>query len=141
MLFAVNQRIDVIGRQLKSMPMRDRIGRTSFHAIPAKNTARIINIVDAGIPFARGDAIHVGVFRGLDINAVRWACRGAQKAPDALLQTAFIAMQHVNAAVARLKMYLLVGIIFCDGFAEYISKRNAEALRQRAKRFGYFPKA
>ena len=129
MLFAVNQRIDVIGRQLKSMPMRDRIGRTSFHAIPAKNTARIINIVDAGIPFARGDAIHVGVFRGLDINAVRWACRGAQKAPDALLQPIFIAMQHVNPAITRLKMHLLVRIIFRNRFSEYIAKCDAEALR------------
>ena len=123
------------------MPMRDCVSGASFHAIPAENASRIVDVVNARITLARRDPVHVRILRRFDVNAVRGARRGAQKAPDALLQAAFIAMQHVNAAIARLKMYLLVGIIFCDGFAEYISKRNAEALRQRAKRFGYFPKA
>lgn len=139
LLLAINQRINVAGRQFKSMSVRDCICRAGFHAIPAENTARIVNVVHAGITLTRRNPRHVGVFCRLDINAVRRACRRAKKTAYALFQSALVAVQHVDAAVARLKMYFFVRIIFRNGFAEYIAKCDAETLRQRTECFSYFP--
>ena len=80
-------------------------------------------------------------FRRLDVNAVRRTRRRAQKAAHALLQPAFVAVQHVDPAIARLKMHLFVRIILRNRFAEYIAECNAKTLRQRAERFSYFPKS
>jgi len=39
LLFSVNERVDVVGRELEAMTVRDGIGWASFHAITAKNAA------------------------------------------------------------------------------------------------------
>ena len=109
LLFPVHQRIDVICRQLKSMPVRDRIGRASFHAIPAENAPRIINVINFRITLACGNPVHVRILRRLNVNAVRRASRRAQKASHALLEARLIAVQHMNPAIPRLEMYRLCG--------------------------------
>ena len=92
MLLAVDQVAGTEGRQLKSMAVGDRIRRTRFHAIAAKNTAVVIDVVDFGIPFAAADAELVGILGGLDIDALGWARSGAQEAGHALLQAVFVAL-------------------------------------------------
>ncbi len=48
-------------------------------------------------------------------------------------------MQHMNPAIARLKMHWLKRVIFRDRLTEHIPEGHAEALHQRAKSFADFP--
>jgi len=41
LLFAVNERIDVVGRELEAVTVRDGIGRARFHAITAEDASRV----------------------------------------------------------------------------------------------------
>src|SRR4029077_14466860 len=43
-------------------------------------------------------------------------------------QAIFVAMQNVNSAITRLKVYRLFGITFRHGFAEHGPERNAKSL-------------
>ena len=90
MLFPINQRVDVVGRQLKSMPMRDRIRWARFDAVPAENAAAVINVVDTCETFARRNARSVGIFRGFDVNAIRGAGSSAKKTSNALFKAGFV---------------------------------------------------
>src|SRR5262249_16923180 len=87
LLFAVHQRVDVVRRQLKSVSVRDGIGRESFDTIATENTAGIVDVVDAGVALACRNSIRVGVFRGLNVDAIRRTSRRAKKATHALFQT------------------------------------------------------
>ena len=120
------------------MAVCDRIRRAGFHAVTAENAARIINVVNAGVALAGGDAVHIRIFRGFNVNAIRRAGRRTEKASYTLLQTTFVAVQHVNPAVARLKMHRLVRVVFRDRLTKHISESHAEALHQRAKRLAHF---
>ena len=139
LLFAVDQRIDVIGGELKTVPVRNRIRRARFNAITAENAARIIDVVDAGVALARGDAVCVNVLRGFDINAIRRTGCRAEEATNALFEAAFIPVENMNSAVARLKMHGFVRVVLRHCFAKHIAKSDAEAFYQRSKRFAYFP--
>ena len=85
------------------MSVRDRIGWARLDAVSAENAARIIDIVDFCVTLTGGDSICVGVLSRFDVNAIRRASRGAQKAANAFFQSIFIAMQNVDAAIARLE--------------------------------------
>src|SRR5271165_4469684 len=103
LLFPVHQRIDVVRGQFESVSVRNRVRRASLHAISAEYAPRIIDVIDLRVTLARRDPLLLGIFSRLDINAVGWARRRAQKTSHALLQTAFVAVQHVNPAIPRLK--------------------------------------
>lgn len=138
LFFAIDHGIDVVGGELESMTMSDRVGGAGFDAVSAKNAAGIIDVVDGGVAFGGGDAICFSIFGGLDIDAARGAGCGAKKAGDALLESVFIALQDVDAAIARLKMHGLVGIIFGGRLSPKIAKGDAEALRQSRDRVANF---
>ncbi len=120
--------------------MRYRIRGACFDAVTAENATRIIDIVNAGVTFSGGDAAGIRIFRCFDVNAICWAGRGTEKASNALLEAGFVAVQHVNPAIARLKMHWLKRVILCDRFTKHISEGHAEALHQRGKSFADFPK-
>ena len=120
------------------MSVSDGVGRARFHAIAAKNAARIIDIVNAGIAFARGNSLGIGVFRGFDVDATGRAGRGAQETADAFFQSVFITMKNVDAAITRLEMDGLFGIIFGDGFPQHVAESDAEAFYERGERFAGF---
>lgn len=119
LLFAINERIYVVGSEFEPVAMGNGIGRTGFHAVAAENTARIIYVVNRGVTFARRNAIAFGVFGSFDVNAIGRARCGTEEATDALLETTFVAMQDVNSAVARLKVYRLLRITFRGRFPEH----------------------
>jgi len=121
------------------MTVRNRVGRASLHAISAKNTARVVNIVNASVTFARGNPLRIGVFRGLDVNASRRAGRRAQETADAFFQPAFIPVENVDAAVTRLEMDGFFRIIFRDGLPKHIAESHAKAFCERDERFSSFP--
>ena len=54
LLFPVNQSGGVIARDLKSVAVCNRICRARFHAVTAKNTAIVIDVVYLGVTFAAG---------------------------------------------------------------------------------------
>jgi len=130
LLLAIDQRIDVVGGELESMTVRDGIGGTSFDAVATEYAAGIIDIVDAGVAFTGGDAPRFGILGGFDIDTARWTGRGAQKTADAFLQSVFIALQNVDAAIASLEVHGLVRIILRGALSPKIAKGNAEAFRE-----------
>jgi len=82
--------------------VRDRIGGAGFYAVTAKNTARIIDVVNLRIALARRNTTGGGIFSGLDVDAIRRTGGGAEKTAYALFVAVFIALKNVDAAIARL---------------------------------------
>ena len=103
LFLAKDHGIDVVGGELESMTMRDRVGGAGFDAVSAKNAARIIDIVDGGVAFGGGDAICFGIFGGLDIDAARGTGCGTQKARYALLEAVLVAVVQVAAEQSVLR--------------------------------------
>lgn len=122
------------------MPVRDRIRWARFDAVTAKNAAGIIDIVNAGIAFAGRDPAGVSIFSRFNVDAIRRAGCSAQKASNALLEPRFVAVQYVDPAISRLKMYRLERIIFRDRFTKHIPESHAESLHQRRECFADFSK-
>src|SRR4029077_6547601 len=104
LFFPVNQIARIETRQFKSMPMRDRIGRTSFHTIATKYTSIIVDVVDAGVAFGARNPFRRGVFRGFYVDAIRGASGGAEETGYTFFQAVFIALQDVHTAKALLKL-------------------------------------
>jgi len=94
----------------------NRVRWARFDAVTAENAARVIDVVNAGVAFACGDAAGVGIFRGLDVDAIGRASRCAEKTSNALLESGFVAVQHVNSAITRLKMHRFEGIVLRNIF-------------------------
>lgn len=140
MFFPIDERIDVVRSEFKSVAVRDGIGWASFHAVAAENATRIVNIVDARVTLPGGNAVRVLVFCRLDVDAVCGTRGRAKKTPHALLQAVFVAVQHVNATVARLEMDGFVRIILRNRLPEHIAEGYAKTFHQRAKRLAHFAK-
>src|SRR5262245_36406326 len=120
------------------MAVRDGVGGASFNTIAAKNTTRVVDVVDTGVAFTRRDAARVGILRGLNIDAVRRTGRRAQKTAHTFLQARLVAMEHMDSAIARLKMHGLVRIVLRHSLPEHVLERDAETLHQGAERFADF---
>ena len=140
LFFAIEQGIDVIRSELETVAVGNRIRRASLDAVSAENAARIINVVNAGVAFPRGNSAGIGIFGGFNVDAIRRASRGAEKASNALLEPRFVAVQHVNPAIARLKVHRLEGIILRDRFTKHIPEGHAESLNQCGKGLADFSK-
>src|SRR6516225_7650546 len=92
---AHNERGSVVAGQLETMPVRDGIGWARLDAIPAKDTAVVIDVVNLGVALSTGNPSGLGILRGFDVNAVGGARGGAQKTGHTLLQAVFITLEHV----------------------------------------------
>src|SRR5258706_860636 len=115
------------------MPMRNRVSRTSLHAIPAKYTSIVINVVDFGVAFGAAYAVFGGVVGGFDVDAVRGTVGGAEEACDAFFESVFVALQNMRSAEAGLdtraaQRAFAVGIIFHRGGLEHLHEGDAHAL-------------
>jgi hypothetical protein len=139
LFLTVNERINVVRRELEAMTVRDGIGGARFHAITAENAPRIVDVIHTGIALTRGDAVRMDILGGFDIDAIRGASGRAEKASNALLQAILVAVQNVNPTVARLKMDRLVRIILRHRLTKHSAEGYAEAFYQRAKRLANFP--
>src|SRR5437763_10986914 len=119
------------------MSMRNRIGRTCFHTIPAKDTSIVVNVINLGVALRPRNAVLCGVLVRLDVNTVRRTCRGTQKTGYAFLQPVLVALQHVLAAKALLKLRTLqrtraIRIILHDGGLEHLFQGDTHSLSDRA---------
>src|SRR5438105_14373376 len=80
----------------------------------------------------------IGIFGGFNVNAVRRACRGAEKTADAFLQTIFVAMQNVNSTITRLKIYRFFGIAFRRFLPEHGPKSDTESVEHGPESVKHF---
>ncbi len=78
-----------------------RPGRAGLDAQPAEDAAAVVDLVDAGVPLAGGEALLLGVVAALDVDRVGRAGPGAQLAADALLQAVRVTVEDVPAVVPR----------------------------------------
>lgn len=128
LLFAVDHGVDVVGSEFEAVSVSDGVCGAGFDAIAAENAAGIVDVVDLGITVGVGDAIFSGVFGGFDVNALRGTSGGAEEAGDAFFESVFVALKDVDAAIARLKMYGLGGIVLRSGLFPHGNESDFEAL-------------
>ncbi len=136
LLLAVDEIAGIERRQLKPMPMRDRVSRASLHAIPAKDASIVIDVVDLGVAFGAAYAVFGGVVGGFDVDAIRGTVGGAEEAGYTLFQSVFVALENVSAAKAGLdagaaERTFAVGIIFYRRRLEHLHEGDAHALGDR----------
>ena len=131
LLLAHHQRGRIEAGHFEAVAVRDRVGRTSFHAIAAENAAVVVDVVDLGVALAAADAHLLRVLRGFNVNAVRRARRGAQKTRHALLHAVGVALQHVHAAVAFLEFGRRVGIVLGHRGRHHLLEGDPHALGDR----------
>src|SRR5262249_10847717 len=86
-LLGVDEALPAVVRQLVLVGHRERPGRAGLDAEPAEDAAQIVDLVDAAVPLARGEALLLGVGGPLHEDRISRAGPGAQLAADALLQT------------------------------------------------------
>jgi hypothetical protein len=135
LFLAVDEGVDVIGGELDVVTVGDGVRGAGVYAIAAKDTAGIINVVDAGIAFTGGDAIGFSIFGGFDINTIRRARGSAKKTADAFLEAILVALEYVNPAVTRCDAGGYFRISLRRRFAKHCAQRDAEALIERRKCF------
>ena len=133
MLLTVNQIARAKRRQLKAVPMCNRIRRASFHTIPAKDTSIVIDVVDLRVAFGATDAMFGGVFGGFDVDTIRRAGGGTEEAGYTFLQPVFVALQNVGSAESGFdarasERTFSIGIIFHRGGLEHLHEGDAHAL-------------
>jgi hypothetical protein len=138
LLFAIDQGIDVVGRQLDIVAMRDCVSRARFHAVAAEYTSRIIDIVNPGVALTRRYAIRFRVFSGFNVNTIRRAGSGAEKTANAFFKTILVALQNVNSAIAWLNACRHIRIRFRRSFAKHRPQRHAEPLVEGKESFTDF---
>jgi len=133
-IFLAHDQVSGVQRgQLEAVAVSDGVRGAGFDAVAAKDAAIIVYVVNLGVALGRGDAYFVGVFRGLNINAIRGAGRCAEETSHALFQAVFVALQDVGSTVARFKHRaaqgtLPVGIVLHDRGFEDFPKGDAHAL-------------
>ena len=120
------------------MSVRDGVGGACLDAIAAKDATRIVDVVNAGVALARGDALRLSIFGGLDVDAAGGTSRRTQEAADTLFQSVFVPVQNMNAAVAGLEVDRLFRIIFSNGFPQHGAESYAETFYQCGDCFASF---
>src|ERR1700704_5744884 len=140
LFFAINQIARIETRQLKSMTMRNRIGRTSLHTIATKYTSIIVDVVDLSVAFGARNPFFSGVFRGFYVDAIRGAGGGAEETSYTLFQSVFVALQDVHAAKAFLKFCAFqragtVRIVLDDGGLKHLLQGDGHPLGDGADVF------
>src|ERR1700722_4455928 len=115
----MDQGVDVVGGKFDAVAVSDRVGGARFYAVTAKNTARIIDIVDLRIALARRNTIGSSIFSGFDVNTVRRTGRGAQKTAYAFFVAVLVALQNMDAAIAWLHGRRRVRKAFGGSFAKH----------------------
>src|SRR5919108_525895 len=124
-------RVDqVVARILRELVLGfqgDRVERTRDLAVAAEDAAAQVDLVDAGIPLTRRDAVRGGVLGRDDPDAVRRAGGSAQRAADALLQAVRVAPEPVAAAETWIDGTLLLRVLLRDRLLENLFERDAEA--------------
>jgi hypothetical protein len=140
LFFAVDQGIDVISGELKTVSVGNCVRWARFDTVTTENAARIIDVVNAGIAFPCRDAAGIGILGGFNVDAICGAGRRAEKASNALFEPGFVAVQYMYSAIARLKMHCFERVILRNRFPEHVPESDTKSLHQCAERLADFPK-
>ena len=137
LLFAIDQIAGVEGCQLKSMPVRNRVGGASLYAIATEDAPIIVNVINLSVAFRTRNSFFFCIFCRFDIDAIRRARRCTEETGNTLFQAVFVALQDMHAAKTLLKHCPLrrsgtVGIIFDDGRLKHFPQGDAHSLGNRS---------
>jgi len=130
LFFSIDERIDVVSCELKTVTVSNRVRRAGLHTIPAENTPGVVDIVDTRIAFGGRDSLSLSILGGFDINTLRGTGCGAKETADTFLQAVFITMKDMDPAITRLKMDRFVRVILGGRFTPKVAERDAESLYQ-----------
>src|SRR5581483_2856972 len=123
--------VAVVLGDLEVVAERDRVERARELAVAAEDAAAHVDLVDARVALAGGDAVVGRVLGSDDADAVRRARGGAQRAADALLQAVLVLVQPVAPAEARVDRALLLRVLLGERALEDLLEGDAEALQRR----------
>ena len=115
------------------MAVRNGVGGACFHAVSTEDAAVVVDVINLGVALSAAYALLGSIFGSLNVDAVRRAICRAQETGHALLQTVFVALQHVHAAKTLLKHSTAQGagairVIFHLRGLEHLPKRDTHAL-------------
>ncbi len=119
MFFAIDQGVDVVGSEFDAVAVSDGVGGAGFYAVTAENASGIVDVVGLRIALARRNAVGGGIFRGLDVDAIRGTGCGAEKTTYALFVAVLVALKNMDAAIAWLYGGRRVRKTFGSSFAEH----------------------
>src|SRR5262249_51747763 len=124
----VDQVVARVLRDLELVAERDRVERARELAVAAEDAARHVDLVDARVALAGGDAVVGCVLGGDDADAVRRARRRTERAADALLEPVRVHVKPMATAEARVDRALVLRVLLRDRLLEQLLERNGEAL-------------
>jgi hypothetical protein len=132
LLFAVNKIAGVKCRQLETVAMRDCVRRAGLHAVPAKDTSIVVDVINSGVTLRAADPILRGVVCCLNIDAIRWAVGCAKEARYALFESIFVALQNVRAPESGFdprsaQRTFAIGIVLHSRGLEHLHESDAHA--------------
>src|SRR5581483_10995467 len=84
-----------VDRELVVLAHEDRADGARFLAVPAEDTARLVDLVDRRVP--RTGLHRAVVLRGFEVDGIGRAGDRAESAGDALLEPVLVAHQHLLA--------------------------------------------
>ncbi|MCU1293765.1 MAG: hypothetical protein JWP08_2615 [Bryobacterales bacterium] len=138
LFFAHYQGGSVVARAFEPMPVSDRVSRTGLHAIPAEDTAVVINVVNLGVTFRTAVSLLSRVLRRLNINAVGRTCSRTKKTGNTFFETVLITLKNVRSPESRLYPSRSVRVRFRNSRLEEFLERDAHSLRNCGSRADYF---
>ena len=111
---------------------RERASWAGFNAQTTEDAAQVIDLIHAAIALTWGEALFLGVLRTLDEDRIRRTGPGAQLAPDALLQTVWVAVQLVATMKTRLNRKIAtaldLGVLLGVDLLEHRHEGDTKAL-------------
>src|SRR4029079_5814882 len=106
----------------------DRVEWARELAVPTEDAAGEVDLVDARVALAGGDAVLRRVLVGDDANAVGRTGGCAKRAADALLESVLMAPEAVPSPEARGHRALVLRVLLRDRFLEDLSEGDSEPL-------------
>src|SRR4051795_10046332 len=130
-------RIDLVVAVVLGEPVvvaeRDRVEGAGDLAVAAEDAAAHVDLIDARVALAGGNAVVGRVLGRDDADAVRRARGRAERAADAFLEPVLVPPEPVPPAEARVERTLVLRVLLRDRLLEDLLQRHAEALERRVR--------
>ena len=136
-VFRLEEICTIVNGEFKVVAMRDCILRTGFHAVAAKDTTTIIDVVNLGVTFINADALfgRTRIVGSHDVNTLGRTRSSAEITRNAFFPPELVNVQQVLAAITRLNGNRFVWIFDRPLPFRNIGKRHTHSLDDRFGRF------
>src|SRR4051812_2698789 len=136
LLLAINQVAGIKARDFKPVPVSNGVRRTSFHAITAKDTSVVIDIVNLRVTLRSANPVLGSILRSFNVNTVRWTGCCAKETGYTLFQTILVTLQNMHTAKTLLyhgapQRSRPVRIILHNSRLEHFHEGNAHTFGNR----------